>query len=243
MPEYLIFFIAWFFAALVNNIAGFGAAMIAMPLIASSVPLSIAVPSSTLIVLVLNLQVGWNYRQYIQWQALRYLAAGAIAGTAVGLFILTTVGNATLKLAMGLTLIGYALCSMYKSKKKQPREALHESWGIVAGFFSTTLGSLFGFNGPALAVFTSATGLTQDEAKGVLGACFILTGITILAGQCLSGIHSLQTLTYSAIACPAVLLGGGAGLMLSRFIKPLAYQTIVLTLILVSGVSVVWACL
>lgn len=241
MPDYILFALAWFIAGLVNNVAGFGAAMVAMPIIASSVPLNIAVPSSTLIVLTLNFQLGWNYRKYIEWKALRFIFLGGVFGTAAGLLIMKTVDNEALKLAMGLLLIGYALHSLWASRRDKQSDGLDLRWGSVAGFFSTFLGALFGFNGPPLAVFTSEVGWRQDAAKGILGACFILSGTTILAGQIIAGIHSVQTLTYYAVGCPAVLLGGGAGILASRFVKQRVYQTIVLVLILVAGLSVAYS--
>lgn len=243
MSDYTIFFMAWLCAGLVNNVAGFGAAMVAMPLIATSIPFSVAVPSSTLIVLTLNLQLGWNYRKHIEWKALRYLLLGGIVGTGAGILLMQSVGNESLKLAMGLLLIAYGVYSLFFANLSARTQGIDVRWGNVAGFFSTLLGSLFGFNGPPLAVFTSMSGWTQDAAKGILGACFILTGTTILAGQVIAGIHNVQTLTYYAIGCPAVLLGGGAGILVSRFVRQAVYQRIVLMLILVAGLSVTYSCI
>ncbi|WP_243547050.1 sulfite exporter TauE/SafE family protein [Pseudodesulfovibrio tunisiensis] len=241
MSEYILFFFAWFVAAVINNIAGFGAALMAMPLVAYAIPLDIAVPSSTLLVLALSCQMGWSYRKHIQKAALQYICIGGIAGVAVGISVLQSVGNESLKLAMGLLLIAYALFSICWPAGLRKAHAINPRWGIVAGFASTVLGALFGFNGPPLAVFVSLTGWPKETVKGVLGVCFLLTGTLILTGQLIAGIHSLQTVTYFAVGCPAVLLGGGVGILLSRFIGQVAYQRILLILILVAGTSVAWS--
>ena len=186
MSELLIFCGAWLAAGVINNLAGFGAAMLAMPVVASSMPLEVAVPSSSLIVLTLNLQLGWAYRRHIRWGILRYLFAGGVAGTAAGIFVMQNAPMAALKFAMGVLLVLYGLGSLFLPRTGR-RRLPHARWGVAAGFFSTLLGALFGFNGPPLAIYTSVNGWSQQSAKGILSACFIITGITIVAGQTLAG--------------------------------------------------------
>lgn len=214
--------------------------MVAMPFIAALVPLEIAVPTSTLIVLTLNLQMGWNYRHYIKWKRLRYLFVGGVAGTVFGLQLMQTTDNNTLKLGMGIFMVAYA--GYWLLAPKKVHTGLGPGWGVLAGFASTTLGALFGFNGPPLAMYVFKLGWSQEEAKGVLAACFIMTGVTILAGQVLAGIHNIQTLTYYAAGCPGALIGGAAGLFISRFLSQRAYGNILLLLIVTSGTYTMFSC-
>lgn len=233
MHDSLLFFFAWFFAGLVNNITGFGAAMVAMPFIANSVPLETAVPASTLIVLTLNLQVGWAYRRHIKWGRLGHLFVGGVAGAAAGVLLHRAAGNDGLKLGMGLFMIGYAACCL-AAGGGVPRR-LGPWWGVGAGFASTLLGALFGFNGPPLAMYVARSGWAPEDAKAVFGACFVMTGATILAGQLLAGIHNAQTVTGYLVGCPGALLGGMLGLFLSRFVSQKTYQRGILVLVLGSG--------
>jgi len=233
MHDSLIFFSAWFFAGLVNNITGFGAAMVAMPFIANSIPLETAVPASTLIVLTLNLQVGWAYRRHIKWRRLGYLFLGGVGGAAAGVLLHRAADNNGLRLGMGLFLIGYAAYCL-AARDGGPRR-LGPAWGVGAGFASTLLGALFGFNGPPLALYVARSGWTQEDSKGVFGACFIMTGATILASQILAGIHNVQTVTGYLVGCPGALLGGMLGLSLSRFVSQKAYQKGILVLVFGSG--------
>nr|WP_321258451.1 sulfite exporter TauE/SafE family protein [uncultured Pseudodesulfovibrio sp.] len=237
----MIFFFAWFLGGLINNITGFGAAMVAMPFIAALVPLEIAVPASTLIVLTLNLQMGWNFRHYIQWKRLRYLFFGGVLGTFVGLQLMQIADNNTLKLGMGVFMIAYAIYCLLDQKIKHAR--LAPGWGVLAGFGSTTLGALFGFNGPPLALYVFKSGWSQKEAKGGLAACFIMTGMTILTGQIMAGTQNYQTLMYYAAGCPGALIGGTAGLFISRFFSQRAYEKAIILLVLISGASISLSCL
>jgi len=238
MHDSLIFFFAWFFGGLVNNITGFGAAMVAMPFVANSIPLETAVPASTLIVLTLNLQVGWVYRRHIKWRRLTYLFVGGVAGTVAGVLLHRAAGNGALKLGMGLFMAGYAVYSLL-AREHGPRR-LGPGWGVGAGFASTLLGALFGFNGPPLAMYIARAGWGQEEAKSVFGACFIMTGATILAGQLLAGIHNAQTVAGYLAGCPGALAGGALGLFLSRFFSQAAYRKMVLLLVLGSGAFIAY---
>lgn len=237
----LPFFLAWFFGGLVNNLTGFGAALVALPLLANSVPLDIAIPASTLIVLTVNVQMGWKYRKHILWSRLGYLLVGGIVGTVVGVMLHQVANNSAIKLSMGLFIAAYAAYSLLT--RQQMPWTLGPFWGIGAGFASTALGAIFGFNGPPLALYVSKTGWLQDEAKGVLGACFIMTGSMILVGQILAGIHNMQTLTGYLMGCPGALLGGALGLFLSRFLSQKAYQKGVLILIFASGLYIIFSSL
>ncbi|MEZ7195375.1 sulfite exporter TauE/SafE family protein [Pseudodesulfovibrio karagichevae] len=237
MHDSLYFFLAWFLGGLVNNLTGFGAALVAIPLMANSVPLETAIPASTLIVLTVNLQMGWKYRHYMHWQRMVYLLVGGVAGTVIGILLHTVAGNGALKLSMGVFIAAYAVYSLMM-KPHAPRD-LGPGWGVGAGFASTALGAIFGFNGPPLALYVSKAGWAQEEAKGLLGACFIMTGAMIFAGQLMSGMHNAQTLAGYLLGCPGALLGGTLGLFLSRFLSQKAYQKGVLILVFGSGMYIV----
>lgn len=109
MPELVFIVAGWFAGGLINGVAGFGAAMIAMPLIAPFIDLSVAVPSCTLIVLTLNFQVGWTFRKYIQWRYVKGIFIGAIPGVILSVFILEYVSETYLKAGMGAFITLYAL--------------------------------------------------------------------------------------------------------------------------------------
>ena len=241
MEEILIYVVAWFIAGVVNHIAGLGAAMVAMPMVVPFIPMNVAVPSSTLIVLSLNLQLGWNFRQYISWIDLRYIFMGGVVGTVAGVYLISSLPNETLKMLMALFLICYALYALFF--EKEGTEGINARWGMLAGSLSTFFGSAFGFNGPPLGVYTAMSGWTADAAKGTLGACFILTGFAILSGQLAAGLQNAQTLAYFLAACPAALLGGWVGIRCSRNFRKETSRKVLLALILFAGSSILYSCM
>ena len=63
----LMFALGWMMGGFTMGLAGFGAGLVAMPLVAPYVDLSVAVPAATLIGLPLGFQVSWRYRAAVPW--------------------------------------------------------------------------------------------------------------------------------------------------------------------------------
>jgi hypothetical protein len=235
----ILFTVSWCIAGFVNHVVGLGAAMVAMPIVVHFIPMQLAVPSSTLIVLVLNLQLAWSYRRSTRWAYLVYIFMGGVAGVFGGLFLVKSLDNGWLKGLMGGFLIAYAVYALFFERSEPKR--IHPVWGIPTGICSTFLGAAFGFNGPPLAVFSTLSGWNADEAKGFLGASFILSGAAIASGQFLAGMQTSQTLTYFAMACPASLLGGLVGIKLSRRFAMRSNRRLLLCVLLFAGISQILA--
>lgn len=234
--EVSFFAAAWFLAGLVNNIVGMGAAMVAMPIVAHFMPLSMAVPSTTLIVLILNTQLVWNHRDALDYGRLFHVLLGGVIGAAAGIYLVSSVHNDHLKILMGIFLICFALYSMFFGDRIP--ESIDSRWGVAAGGFSAFFGAAFGLNGPPLAVYTSLSGLKGDAAKGFLGACFIISSLAILVGQFIGGLQTLKTFYCFAVGCPATLLGGWAGIRLSNRLAGRSNRKIILVIIFLAGISV-----
>ncbi len=132
MPEIVFISLGWFVGGFINGVAGFGAAMVAMPLIAPFMGLSIAVPMCTLIVLTLNFQVSWTFREYIEWSYVKGIFIGAIPGVILSVFVLEYISETYLKIGMGAFITCYALWSLYEENSSN--RIINSAWGYVSGF-------------------------------------------------------------------------------------------------------------
>lgn len=237
MSELLFICLGWFAGGFVNGVAGFGAAMIAMPLIAPFIDFSVAVPSCTLIVLTLNCHVGWTFRKYIQFHYLRGIFWGAIPGVILSVVILQFISETYLKAGMGVFITCYALWNICRTDEKP--KVIHAAWGYLAGVLSSSLGMAFGFNGPPLAAFVAYCGCPAKAVKGVLGGGFIITGVFIVATQAVTGnINPTVLLTY-AVATPAVILGSALGIWVSSFLSEYSYRKILFMALAAMGMNIV----
>lgn len=241
MNELLIVMISWFIGGFVNGVAGFGAAMIAMPILAPWVDLSVAVPSCTMIVLTLNCQVGWTFRHHIEWRYLKPLLWGAVPGTIMSVFVLEYIPENQLKAGMGIFITCYALWSLYSDSGRTRTISL--LWGYLAGVLSAAFGMAFGFNGPPLAVFTAYCGCKAQAVKGILGAGFIATGICIVAAKFITGQVDKTVLLLFAVSVPTVLIGSKIGISLSSRFSEYSYRKLLFIALALMGARIAWSAL
>ncbi len=241
MPDLMFIVLGWFAGGFINGVAGFGAAMIAMPLIAPFIDFSIAVPSCTLIVLTLNCQVGWTFRRYIEWRYVKEICIGAVPGVILSYLVLEYVPENALKAGMGGFIAFYALWSLWADKGAI--RAVNAAWGYLAGVLSSALGMAFGFNGPPLAAYIAYSGCSARAVKGVLGAGFIITGVFIVAAKALGGEITRTVLITYAFATPAVIVGSKLGIWLSSSLNEYSYRKILFASLAAMGLKIVWSAL
>lgn len=240
MYDLLFITFGWFIGGFINGIAGFGAAMVAMPIIAPFIDFSVAVPSCVLIVLTLNCQVSWTFRKYVQYRYLKGILWGAVPGVLLSMVILEYVEESYLKAGMGVFIALYALWSLVLEKETVSK-VIHPAWGYLAGILSSALGMAFGFNGPPLAAYIAHCGCTAKSVKGVLGVGFVITGFFIVTAKAATGqITPTVLLTYAA-ATPAVILGSKAGISLSSHLSEKSFRKVLFLALALMGMRIVWS--
>ena len=86
--DILITVIGWWLGGFVNGIAGFGAALVAMPIVATGLDMPLALTSCTMVVLALNVQMFWIYRRHLDGSGFRGIMAGGVPGAIAGILML-----------------------------------------------------------------------------------------------------------------------------------------------------------
>lgn len=237
MHDLVFIVLGWFAGGFINGMAGFGAAMVAMPLVTPFVDFSVAVPSCTLIVLTLNVQVGWTFRRHIQHQYLKGILYGALPGVILSMFILSMVPENQLKAGMGAFITLYALWSLFFEGRKIG--VIHPAWGYLTGALSSSLGMAFGFNGPPLAAYVAYCGCPAKATKGILGGGFIVTGLCIVAAKAVTGQVTPQVLLTYATATPAVICGSLLGIRISSSFSERSFRKILFIALAIMGLNIV----
>mgnify|MGYP001190383758 CR=1 FL=1 len=239
LPALFFTLAGWLLGGFINGIVGFGAALVAMPIVALGLDMRQAVPTCGLMVLALNVQMAWSYRSRLNPSGVGAIFLGGLPGAICGAFILRYFPEAWLKAGLGALLAAYAIWGLCGAQPHARR--LAAGWGALAGFLSTSLGTTFGFNGPPLAVYLSLRGGTQQEIKAALGAFFIVSCLFIVAAHGLSGLYSRQALVLAAAALPAVSLGGWLGIHISGRFRENVFRRLFFLMILAMGMNMLRA--
>ena len=235
--EHLLFIaFGWFMGGFVNGLAGFGAAMVALPIISYVMDVSPLVPAATMIVLTLNCHAGWLYRKHILWRYTLPLLIGAVPGVVLSAYALQFVPEQQLRFGMGAFVAGYALWNLF-GKINEDR-VVNPAWGYLAGVLSSSLGMAFSFNGPPLAVYTAYCGCPKNAVKAVISAGFIITGILIVSTQVAIGNIDTYALTIYITSAPAVVVGSKLGIKLSSRFSENAFRKFFFVLMAILGLKI-----
>lgn len=205
-----------FAAYFVRGIAGFGSALVAVPLLALILPVAFVVPTIVLLDYLASLSHGFRNFHHIRWRELLPLIPFTALGVGTALYLLTSLEPGLLTVALGVFVITYAIYSLL------PLPPLRGSrlWAAPLGFLGGTVGTVFGTGGPFTVIYLGLRELDKTAFRGTIATIFILDGGLRLAGFTASGLYGTENLTIAAVALPvmavALYAGGHVHTSLSR---------------------------
>ena len=136
-----VLFLAAFAAATISGAAGFGGALLLLPLLNHVVGTTVAVPLLTLAQAVGNAsRVGLGWRQ-IRWPAVAWFLAGAIPCAVVGALSFITLPKPFVVRCIGGAILGFVALTCFKLLRLRPGHRLLVTGGGAVGFLSGLAGS------------------------------------------------------------------------------------------------------
>jgi uncharacterized membrane protein YfcA len=199
-----------FVATLIRSAFGFGEALIAVPLLAFFIPLTIAAPLGVLVSITVAIIVVLQDWEKIHLHSAAWLVVSTLPGIPLGLLLLTSSHQAIVKGVLALIIIGF---SAYSLIGRMPPELHHDSraWLFFCGLSAGILGGAFGMNGPPLVVYGSMRRWSAQQFRATLQAYFLPASLIGMAGYLVSGlwVHAVTRyyLLSLPLAIPAIWLG------------------------------------
>jgi uncharacterized membrane protein YfcA len=236
MPLYLIISLVFFSAGLLQGVSGFGAALLAMPLLVLVLDVREAITLTLLNTLVLNLYLSLHLKNHLDWRKILPLVVGCVPGVYVGVTILKNVDPAIIKCILGGLIISYGIYSLRGRVAPRP---ISKGWAYVAGFASGTIGGAFSAGGPPTIIYTTLTGWKRDEIKATLSSFFFFTSSLAVSGHYLTGLTTPHVLRLFGVTALPVLCGVFLGSQFSKRLQTKSYLTIIYYLLIGLGVMLV----
>ena len=224
-------------AALVASVTGFGYALVAVPLLVLLLPPVRLVPVVLISWVPLALLLLAQSWRHLDPGRLLRLLAGALLGAPLGMFMLSSLPEPTMRSFIGAITLLAAASLLIRPGRPFAREgpAL-----LMAGLFSGITGGASGMSGPPIVLL----GLKQRwEAEGFradLLCFFLLLHTSVAAGLGHMGLLSGGTLQLSLAVLPGVLLGYAVGTKLRGRIDAPMYRRLAVSIVVVGGI---WALL
>lgn len=199
-----------FVATLIRSTLGFGEALVAVPLLALRIPISVAAPLAVLVsVVVAAVIVAQDWRR-VEFRSAANLVLWSMLGIPLGILLLVKVDGRVIKLVLGAIIVAF---SVYSLTVKATPNVRHDDrgWLIGCGLLSGVLGGAYGMNGPPLAVYGSLRGWSPQRFRATLQGYFLPASIVGLLGYVATGVWSAAVTRYALLSLPlvasAILLG------------------------------------
>ncbi|MBI4665809.1 MAG: sulfite exporter TauE/SafE family protein [Nitrospinae bacterium] len=232
MSEYWLLPLIAFASAFTQGSAGFGHALIAIPLFAMLIDVKTAIPLSLLNGILINLTLMFRWHERLDFKKSRPLFTGAVFGIPIGVYFLKSLDPSMIKMGLGSFLIAFAIFSLMVAEIKLRMGA---RLAYLFGFFSGILGGAFGLNGPISVFFVTTQPWEIDQKKGVLVTYFVVSNIMVITFYALSGLATLAALKWFAICAPFLVAGSLSGSATSDNVHKDTVKRFMYFLIIVMG--------
>jgi len=221
------------FAYFIRGIAGFGSALIAVPLLALRLPLATVVPLVALLDYTASLTQGIQNRSHIRWRDIWPLLPFTVLGVATGLMFHRVSNPALLTKALGVFIGSYAIYALLPL----PNFSGRRWWAVPAGYCGGTVGALFGTGGPFYVIYLTLRQADKFGFRATAAAIFLFDGGCRLVGFTLSGMFHRHILLAAVAALPLVAVGLRFGNRFHLTISPKNFMRLICVILLGSGMA------
>ena len=220
-------------ASLIAAIAGFGGAVIMLPVLVWAVGVQDAIPILTIAQLMGNLSRVLLNRTELNWSVVKRFAIGVVPAATVGGIIFAKAPGTALVRALGVFLV---LLVVYR----------HTPWGkhtrmtlrgfIPLGAAAGIISAIFGTTGPVTAPFFLAFGLIKGAYIGTEAMTTVVMHITKLAVYGSYALIGVRTLLIGIAIGVVMLLGTHLGKNTLKKVPESVFPLLIEGAMLISGI-------
>ena len=193
-----------FVATLFRSAFGFGEALIAVPLLALFIPLKVAAPVAVLVsITIAAVVVAQDWRK-IHVRSAGWLVVSSLAGIPVGLLLLASRHQQTMKIVLAILIITFAVYSLLGRKPPELNRD-NKAWLLGCGFVAGITGGAYGMNGPPLVIYGAMRRWSAQHFRATLQAYFLPASVIGMVGYWLAGLW-VAAVTHYYLLCLPVLL-------------------------------------
>jgi uncharacterized membrane protein YfcA len=212
-----------FVATLIRSAFGFGEALVAVPLLAFSLPLEVAAPLAVLVSITVAAIVVVQDWKHVHLRSSGWLVFSTLFGIPLGLLLLTSSHQRIVKAALGAIIIGF---SVYSLIGRTPLELKrdHRGWLLACGFVAGIMGGAYGMNGPPLVIYGAMRRWPAQHFRATLQGYFLPASIIGMAGYWLAGLWTPTVTHYYLLALPVTVLAVFLGRAINHRLHGEAFQ-------------------
>ncbi|WP_292779579.1 sulfite exporter TauE/SafE family protein [Methylophilus sp. UBA6697] len=232
----MLLFIAAYTAAAISSAAGFGGALLLLPLLAATVGVTQAVPLLTIAQLIGNLsRVGFGFTQ-IHWKPVGLFLLGAIPLSILGALSFVQLPKELITRTIGAAILVFVALRYSSLLKIKNSSALLVAGGCIVGFLSGLAGSA----GPLGAAIFLSLGLPPvayiaSEATTALA----MHGVKLVVYQQLIPLNQSLWFIAALMGCAMILGTWSAKRVIERIPHEIFQQSVTIFLVAIAGYMVI----
>ncbi len=239
LQQTVIVFAGALAGGLVNGLTGFGTALTVLGIWLYAIPPTVAATLVILCSTISQLQTLPMIWRTIRWEyALAFVVPGVL-GVPIGTYLLPHIDPKLFKIGIGVFLVAYTSYVLMR------RAQMKMTWGggvadCAVGFAGGILGGIAGLSGVLPAVWTDMRGWAKEHRRGVIQIFNMATLSLALVSHIVAGFLTRQVAVAAIMALPGTIGGAWLGAFIYRRIADRSYSRVIMTLLLISGIILIW---
>jgi len=232
----LIVVAVFFGATLLRSALGFGEALIAVPLLAFVLPVSVAAPVAVLISITVAAVVVAQDWRHVHLRSAVHLVLSTLAGIPLGLILLRSVSEPVVKGVLGALVAGFA---GYALRRRGSSELTDDRHAWIFGLSAGVLGGAYGMNGPPLVVYGALRRWSPEHFRATLQGYFLPASVMGMIGYWAAGLWTPAVSRYYLVSLPTSLVAIALGRVINRRFDARRFFVYVHAGLVVSGAGLV----
>lgn len=226
---------AVFFAAFMQIVAGFGFALLSVPLMTLAIEPKIAVVVSTLTGIFVTSWQAYKDRALADKVLVKRMTTGAYLGMPLGLLVFKLADDNVLRFLLGVAVLVAAILLARRVNLHHVGPRLDYGSGFLSGVLATSLST----NGPPLVFVLQARQLSAVTFRATISTVFALSNIGGLTLFIASGEITRDGIVAAAVTIPAMLFGQLLGFPIRKHVHGERFRWLVLLLLVAAAISAI----
>ncbi len=210
--------VGWFLGGFTSGVAGFGAMMVALPILTLGLPPAQAVLVSCIVGAPSCAHLAWLYHKDVVWADMRWLWVGCVPGCVAGAYVLKIVPMHILQLAISIMIVCFVVLQLVREKstwRLPDSTASLLITGLAGGFTNSSIS----VPGVPIGIFVMLKRWDKDRARAAMSMFFFLSSWVTLASQWYVGLYSFDMLYMALGGIVISFLGQDLGYRVGRHLN------------------------
>ncbi|MBS0305820.1 MAG: sulfite exporter TauE/SafE family protein [Proteobacteria bacterium] len=225
------------FAYTVVGLTGFGASMVAMPMLVHLLPLRIALPMMLIFDLVGGIAIGVRNRRSVDRGELLRLVPFMLVGIVLGVTVLVNAPERALLLVLGVFVLVFAAWSLLVRAAAAP---IRPGWAVPLGTLGGVFSALFGTGGPIYTIYLARRVQDKSRLRATVSLLLFVSALARLFSFVAAGLFSPPgLLLLILLMLPCALAGMTLGTHLHHRLPAQHVVKAVWAILVVGGATLV----